>query len=230
MDFLNDLDFLFEADDDGGANDGAPAPTTDANGTPQVDTGDTGNDNQDQEQNDDGIQDPEDNDNNQDDDFTIDTPDTGNDQQDTSENDENDDTTTSTDTGNDDNEKPKVDSDSAKANDKNLYDSLSPAEQEMKNKNLKEQFIELYSTFESYIEKFNDMTIEFEDMGPQIKHTVDMMFSAKKMIADWLLHVFDSKSYIENDIMYNRYLQVLNSVKNITEDMKKAYKDEIQEV
>ena len=234
MDIYDNLDFLFEADDDNGAGGGdAPAPTTDADGSPQVDTGDTGGDNNtdtntdNQDQNDDGIEDPAEG---QEDDFNIESPDTGGDDNTEGGDDQTQDTGGGgTDTGTGDDEKPEVDADSSKANDKNLYDSLSPAEQEMKTQKLKEQFIELYSTFQTYIDKFNDMSMEFEDIAPQIKHAVDMMFSAKKMISDWLLHIFDSKSYIENDIMYNRYLQVLNSVKNITDDMKKAYKDEIKE-
>ena len=226
---FDDLDFLFEADDDGNGGGNSPTPNTDADGSPQVDTGDTGDNdnadnNDDQNQNEDNIEDPGEG---QEDDFSIQQPDTDNEDD---QNNEEDTTTDTGTTGGEDEEKPEVDSDSAKANDKNLYDSLSPAEQEMKTQKLKEQYIELYTTFQTFIEKFNDISMELEDIAPQIKHAVDMMFSAKKMISDWLLHIFDSKSYIENDIMYNRYLQVLNSIKNITDEMKKAYKDEIKEV
>ena len=218
--------FLFEADDDANAAGGTPdaggdaaATDTTADTSTPDDAGDAGN-NDNTNPDDDGIQDP----GNGDEDFSIDsTPD------DNFGADDNNDTSTDTgssssSSGNDDDE-PTVSADSLKAKDGKLFEDLEPAEQELKLKELKEQYINLYQTCDGVIDKLNSLSKEYEEINDQLKRVVNILFTTKKMIADYLLHIFDSKSYIENDIQYNNYLSVLNSVKNIIKDYKNSYKD-----
>jgi hypothetical protein len=50
------------------------------------------------------------------------------------------------------------------------------------------------------------------------------------MISTYLLYLFDSKSYIENDIQFNRFLTALNQIKLISKDMRDAHAEEIEKV
>ena len=122
-------------------------------------------------------------------------------------------------------DEPVVSADSLKAKDAELYDNLEPAEQEAKLRELKERFMTLYATCDNVIEKINTVSKEYPDINDQLKRIVNILFTNKKMISDYYLHIFDSKSYFENDNMYNYYLSVLNTVKNVTKDLKNGYND-----
>lgn len=217
--------FLFEADDDANAAGGTPdaGTTTDTNTTDTStpdDAGDAGNDDATNNPDDDGIQDP----GNGDEDFSIDsTPD---DDFNTDNDDDNSSDSGSSSSSSDSNdEEPTVSADSLKAKDGKLFEDLEPAEQELKLKELKEQYINLYQTCDSIIDKINSLSKDYEEINDQLKRVVNILFTTKKMIADYLLHIFDSKSYIENDVQYNNYLSILNSVKNIIKEYKNSYKD-----
>ena len=111
--------------------------------------------------------------------------------------------------------------------DKELYDSLSPQEQKERNIKQKKLFFELYSNCDYVIDKLNNISdADLEEYGVQIRKTLSMLFDLKQMVSDYATKLYDSKSYIENDIMFNRYLSILNTVKNITSDIRKSYKTE----
>ena len=111
--------------------------------------------------------------------------------------------------------------------DKELYDSLSPQEQKERNIQLKTLFFRLYSNCDYVIDKLNNISdADLEEYGVQVRKTLSMLFDLKQMVSDYATKLYDSKSYIENDIMLNRYLSILNTVKNITSDIRKSYKTE----
>ena len=99
----------------------------------------------------------------------------------------------------------------------------------IKTKELKEQFVQLYTACDNTITKFNDLSMEYDEANEQIANILAALFSTKKMIADYVTHKFDSCSLIENDIMFNKYLHVLNSIKSISTDIKNLYKDDNSE-
>ena len=239
--------FLFEADEDNTGTDpnlaDPPAdtagddPNTADNNTEDT-TGDganneteNNNDNTEDQNQEDNTEDNQDNGDNEED-FTIDDADTG-DGEDTGEEGETDpnaDTEENTDGGDENNDdQPEVDPDSLKAKDAELFDSLSPEEQKMKIKVQKKMFLELYTNADIIIKKINEIGSELEEVNSQLKRTLQILFELKNMIYEYLMNTFDTKSYIENDIMYTRYLSVFNSVKNITTEIRKACVDETEE-
>ena len=113
-----------------------------------------------------------------------------------------------------------------KETEKEIFDSLSPEEKKNKTKELKNLFMDLYSNCNNIIDRLNQIAVEIDEVHPQVRRTINVLFETKKMISDYLLNIFDSKSYIENDIMFNTYLSVFNSVKNITNEIKNIYKDD----
>lgn len=113
-----------------------------------------------------------------------------------------------------------------KETEKEIFDSLSPEEKKIKIKELKNLFMDLYANCNNIIDRLNQIAVEVDEVHPQVRRTINVLFETKKMISDYLLNIFDSKSYIENDIMFNTYLSVFNSVKNITNEIKNIYKDD----
>ena len=115
----------------------------------------------------------------------------------------------------------------AKQKDRELFASMTPQEQKMKIVKLKESYKELYERIGQIIEKYDAISLEFEDYGHIIKKSLDVLNDLKSYIADYMLELFDSKSYIENDVMFNRYLIILNTIKKTTDEMCKQKKKEI---
>lgn len=117
----------------------------------------------------------------------------------------------------------EIDADSLKALDGKLYDDLSPAEQKLKIRHLKELYTNLFYKCAKISEKLNSVFVEDDNVTLQIKMAGSTLFNLKQMISDYFLNIFDSKSYQENDIMFNRYLAMLNEVKLLTDELKKMY-------
>jgi hypothetical protein len=173
-------------------------------------------------------------DDNGDDDFTIKTDDVGTSGDNTVGNDNSGDTggdqqqgggDTTPDAGADDNQEEDTDS-PLKQKERELFDSLSPEEQKMKNAILKKLYVELYDDCDVIIDKFNSVSSDMDKVSIQVKRTLSILFNLKQMINDYFLNIFDSKTYIENDIMFNRYLSILNNVKNVTKGMDSIYTDD----
>ena len=212
---------LFEAeDDDNAAQNPEDAGTNDA-ANPEDDAGDTNaDDNADDNNNDDGG----------DDDFNIDTDDNAPDTD--SGNDEGGDTSNPEDSGSSGGESAEdqvnVDNED-KQKDREIFDSLSPQEQKLKIVKLKQSYMDLYSRCDQIIEKYDAVGVEFENFGEVVKGSLNALYSLKEMISNYLLYLFDSKSYIENDITFNRFLTAMNQIKLITKSMRDSYKDEIED-
>lgn len=240
--------YFFEADNDGtdNGNSGPANQTMDASDPAASDGTDNGNsgnnadqgndqndasqnnqdDNQQTDQNqEDGTDNggDDDDDNPSDDDFNIDADDDTDDGGDTS--------TADTSTSTDDNE-PTAEEDAAndessekdiKAKEKEIFASLSPAEQRVKNKQLKNRFKDLYDNCSNIIEKINEIGGDIQSVSPQLKRTISILFEIKSNIYDYLMDLYDANGYFENEIIYNKYLVMLNSVKNILAEIDKAY-------
>ena len=213
---------LFEAeDDDNAAQNPEDAGTNDA-ANPEDDAGDANtDDNADDNNNDDGG----------DDDFNIDTDDNGPDTD--SGNDEGGDTSNPEDGdssgGESAEDQVNVDNED-KQKDREIFDSLSPQEQKLKIVKLKQSYMDLYSRCDQIIEKYDAVGVEFENFGEVVKGSLNALYSLKEMISNYLLYLFDSKSYIENDIVFNRFLTAMNQIKLITKSMRDEYKEEIEDV
>lgn len=221
--------FLFEADDDnetsgGNANNNDQAANdTAADDAGNDDNQNDNNDNQDDQNNDDNQDDNKDDnqndenqdDNNQDEDddnYDINDDDNGDDENNEDDNSDN------TDESSDNTADSKADA--LKAKDREVFDSLSIAEQQIKIKELKKQFSNLYNNCSSIIERLNDLTIELIDEYPQLKKVSAVLYELKNMISFYILNIYDTKSFFENDIVFNRYLTILNSVKGVLETIK----------
>lgn len=226
------LDFLNEAPgDDNQGNDQNATPPADNNDA-DTDEGfqqapdDNGNNDNNADQ---GNQDTTTNEDN--DDFNIDAEDTGGDDTGDAGGDTDNAGDTSGNAGQQQGASGEANVDTAaKKKDREIFDTLSPEEQKIKTVKLKELYIKLYSRCDQVIEKFNTLGVEYEDLIDPIKNTLAALYSIKESIAYWLLYLFDSKNYIENDIMFNRYLTAMNQIKLITKSMIDSHKKEIEDV
>ena len=138
--------------------------------------------------------------------------------------------TTSSSSGSGESPETKVDVDNNdKKKDRKIFATLSPQEQKIKTIKLKQLFMSLYDRCEQIIDKYDALGIEYEDLIVPIQKSLAALYSTKEMISTYLLYLFDSKSYEENDIMFNRMLATMNRIKLITKDMRDSHKKEIDD-
>lgn len=100
-----------------------------------------------------------------------------------------------------------------------LYASLSDKDKEAKNTELKGNYRELYMHCDNIIEKLNAIPKETEN-NEILGRLISTLSDLKVYIEFYLSNSYNDKSYIENDIMFNKYLNILNGVKNIIKDIK----------
>ena len=216
--------YLYEAEDDdttsdAGSEDTSTEETPSSNEGEESENSDTEESNEESEETDDESNEDED----QDEDFSIDS-DVDDDMSGGEDNSSSSPDTSSSSTSTDSDE--DLEDNELKKKDRELFDTLSDAEQKIKIRTLKELFVELYSNTDNFIDKFNSLSIEYDDANEQLNRVISTLYNLKKMISDYLLHKFDTSSYIENDIMFNKYLSMLNSIKNVSDQLKKAYIDD----
>lgn len=151
------------------------------------------------------------------DDFNINADlseeDTGGDNEDMSSDDSSSDTSSVDDTEGEGLEEPE-------ANEANtdIFSSLTAEEQIIKIKELQRLFGDLYTSVDDIHKKIND--IGFDEDNIEIMNRISStIYSLKKYIGDYITDKFPYKSYIENDIAFNRFLSILNSVTSVLNDV-----------
>ena len=107
-----------------------------------------------------------------------------------------------------------------------IFSSLSAEEQQIKIKELKGLYQQMYTSCDELLDRINNLEFT-EDSLPVMTRITYALYDLKKYISEYITSVFPRKSYIENDIAFNRFLMILNSVKDIlSRYQKKSERDD----
>ena len=107
-----------------------------------------------------------------------------------------------------------------------IFSSLSAEEQQIKIKELKGLYQQMYTSCDELLDRINNLEFT-EDSLPIMTRITYALYDLKKYISEYIISVFPRKSYIENDIAFNRFLMILNSVKDIlSRYQKKSERDD----
>ena len=97
---------------------------------------------------------------------------------------------------------------------------LSTHHLDIKHEELKSQILSMYDMVTSIIERIDDASVR-KDNIKVIHYISDTIVKLKSMLTDYIENVYSTRSYIENSVIYNRFLAVLNGVLKILEEMNK---------
>ena len=195
FDILREQGVLKEAEGDENTSDGAS--TTDNNN--EADNG---------EANETGEEDIAGGDDDFDIDASLDDGDDGGENPDSSPSDS-DDGSSGSDSAGSDNSDEEVNDDNT-----DIFSSLSAEEQQIKIKELKGLYQQMYTSCDELLDRINNLEFT-EDSLPIMTRITYALYDLKKYISEYIISIFPRKSYIENDIAFNRFLMILNSVKDI---------------
>jgi hypothetical protein len=101
-----------------------------------------------------------------------------------------------------------------------IFSSLSGEEQQIKIKELKNLFNDLYTSTDDLLSKINEIDPD-QDSLDILTRVTSMMYYTRQYMRDYINNIFKSKSYIENDVAFNRFLTIINSISGIIEDLVK---------
>ena len=176
----------------------------------------------------------DDNSNNRDEDFDIDANlDTGDDDNagddaggtdDTGTDDAGGDDDTGSDTGSSGGDLGNGEEEPVEAN-TDIFSSLTAEEQAIKIRELKNLFNNLYTSIDDNITKLDNLGTTEDNIQAVTKLTT-CMYNLKTYISDYIQFIFPNKSYIENDISFNRFLAIIKSITTIMNDLYKKMEDE----
>ena len=196
FDILREQGVLKEAEGDENTSDGAS--TTDNNN--EADNG---------EDNETGEEDIAGGDDDFDIDASLDDGDDGGENPESSPSDSDDGGSGSDSAGGDNNSDEEVNDDNT-----DIFSSLSAEEQQIKIKELKGLYQQMYTSCDELLDRINNLEFT-EDSLPIMNRITYALYDLKKYISEYIISIFPRKSYIENDIAFNRFLMILNSVKDI---------------
>ncbi len=114
--------------------------------------------------------------------------------------------------------------DDLKQQEEEMFNQLTPEQLDLKHKELKQQYVNMYDSLASIIDRISDVSAEEENIKT-IEFISNKLSDLKDMILDYMTDVYKTKSYIENSINYNRFLAILNGINKILEEMN-SKKDE----
>lgn len=123
------------------------------------------------------------------------------------------------DTGEEDNEDQNVQDEINKLEDE-IFNTLTPEQRKIKELELKKNFSTTYGDISDYIEKINKIVKTTDNIGILEKLT-SSLFSLEEYLSYYIINTFNTKSYMENSIIFQKFLVSLVAIKNVLSEMEK---------
>ena len=112
----------------------------------------------------------------------------------------------------------QVTADDARGMEQELFQDLTPDQIDLKHKELKSKYLELYNSTSNIVDRVNEIPTSDNTIA-SITFIAKKLAELRKMVADYMNDVYSTKSYMENAINYNRFLAVLNGINKILDEI-----------
>lgn len=99
-----------------------------------------------------------------------------------------------------------------------IFANLDTEDIAIKNKELKSNFLKLFDTTSSIIDRINNIC-RTEQNTAILNFSATKITELRTMILDYMTDVYSRKSYMENAIMFNQYLAVLSGIKQLLDQI-----------
>lgn len=97
-----------------------------------------------------------------------------------------------------------------------VFVTLTAEEQQVKIMELKKLYNDLYTYTDDLLKKMNDLDVE-EDTLDVISRTSSQLYQLKIYLRDYMTKTFNTKSFVENDVYFNRFSSIIYSIGNIVD-------------
>ena len=99
-----------------------------------------------------------------------------------------------------------------------LFSSLTPEQIAIKNHELKNQFIEVYSIIGSTLVRINDIPKSNDNINI-LKFVTEKLLELREMIDYNITVAYSTRTYIENNIIYQQCIATLNAIADIIDNI-----------
>jgi hypothetical protein len=104
-----------------------------------------------------------------------------------------------------------------------LFSNMSPEQIEIKQTELKTQFVSLYANIEKCIDRLSKVNRVEDNIRP-IEFVTRKLLELKDLVRDSLIQSYDTRSYVENQIILQRHMAIFSTLTNILEELGKNKK------
>lgn len=177
-------------------------------------------------ENSDTMQPAEDNDNDEpdytkDDDDAVNSPNEGGDEGDDSDVDNMDDNDDSdSDNANDGSytdDEPSSD-DPIKGLQRDIFSNLSDEQMLIKDKELRRRYFNMYESIDGFIERINEIP-ESANVIRYVEFVSIKLEELSNMLNDYITHTYDTLTYVENEVNYNKFFAILSGISSVIQDI-----------
>ena len=102
-----------------------------------------------------------------------------------------------------------------KAIENELFENLTDKQKQIKIKELKNNFVDLFDRCDGIIDIINARRPSDESTAQIFEYINNAILDLQNTVHDYLEHTFSTRSYLENDAQFKSYLNVLNTINNI---------------
>lgn len=110
-----------------------------------------------------------------------------------------------------------------------LFSSLTPEQIAIKNAELKQRFIDIYTTIGNTLGRINDVP-KSDDNIETLKFITDKLLELREMIDFNITTAYQTRTYIENNIIYQQCLSTLNAICDIISSIHSPAEEENDDV
>ena len=106
-----------------------------------------------------------------------------------------------------------------------LFADLTPDQMAIKNRELKQKFIDVYKTTSYILYRFNSVP-KSSFNNKSIMFVVNKLNKLRDIVFDYISETFFTKTYIENSIMLQEFIVTLNTINNIIGELQIEFEGE----
>lgn len=106
-----------------------------------------------------------------------------------------------------------------KAIENELFENLTDKQKQIKIKELKNNYVDLFDRCDGIIDVINARKPSDETTAQIFEYINNTILDLQNTVHDYLEHTFATKSYLENDAQFKSYLNILNTINNILKEL-----------
>lgn len=104
-----------------------------------------------------------------------------------------------------------------------LYDTLTDEQKKMRILQLKLNFKDLYIEIDTIMNGINNIS-KSDDNVDIIRRLIETLQNIRQYLVDYITTVFDKETYLNNNEIYIKYINIFNTIKNTISELSKAQK------
>lgn len=110
--------------------------------------------------------------------------------------------------------------DDARGLEQEIFADLTPQQLALKHQELKSNFLKIYDSTASIIDRINEIPSD-ERFTTSISYVNKQLSTFRDTLTDYINDVYSTKSYMENQVNYYKFLNVLHSINQILDEINK---------